>query len=257
MRSWSCFGVKSRVGSSGRRDGEPASGPFWAIVQADLGNLFRNRITYGWLLAAAFIQVIRTLGSQATVSVVVSSGLGDFIYIWALVIIGLSASAVSSEAGELADSVMSKSVTRMEYVLAKFTSRITYTLITFFMVTGLLVGLGLRLEAGDYGLLGLTSAVFLVALALVALTALGVGLSVTLPNSVTAIVTLLVLWYAMTALFPAVGLGIISPGSLLSMLPDVIRGMWNWGEGEAAVAFAGISVAATVLSSVYFHLKDI
>jgi hypothetical protein len=56
-------------------------------------------------------------------------------YIWALVIIGLAASAVSSEAGELADSILSKSVTRLDYVLAKFTSRIAYTLVSFSIVT--------------------------------------------------------------------------------------------------------------------------
>ena len=247
------------MGSLGRREGELASGPFWAIVQADLGSLFRSKITYGWLLAAAFIQVIRTFGSHAaeTVAAVVSSGLGDFVYIWALVIIGLSASSVSSEAGELADSVMSKSVTRLDYVLAKFASRISYTLVTFSLVTALLVGLGLKLEVGGYDLLGLTSAVLLVALALVTLTVLGVGFSVILPNSVMAIVTLLVLWYAMTALFPAIGLGFLSPGSLLGTLPGLIGGTWNWGEGETAIAFAGVSVAATALASAYFYLKDL
>ena len=251
--------MKSRVGSSGRPEGESALGPFWAIVQADLGSLFRSKITYGWLLAAVFIQVIRTLGSHGveTVSAVVSSGLGDFVYIWALVIIGLSASSVSSEGGELADSVMSKSVTRMDYVFAKFASRISYTLVTFSLVTALLVGLGLRLEVGDYDTLGLAAAVLLVALALVTLTALGVGLSVTMPNSVMAIVALLVLWYAMTALFPTVGLGFLSPGSLLGMLPDLVKGAWSWGEGETALAFAAVSVASTALSSAYFYLKDI
>ena len=234
-------------------------GPFWAIVQADLKNLFRSKLTYGWLLVAAFIQVIRTLGSQGseTVPAVISSGLGDFVYIWALVIIGLSASSVSSEAGELADSVMSKSVTRLDYVLAKFASRISYTLATFSLVMALLVGLGLKMETGDYDLLGLAAAVLLVALALVTLTALGVGFSVAMPNSVVAIVTLLVMWYAMTALFPAVGLGVLSPGSLVGTLPDLIKGTWNWSEAEAAVAFAAVMVAATALSSAHFYLKDI
>ena len=112
--------MKSRVGSSGQPDRELAAGPFWAIVRADMKGLFTSRITNGWLLAAAFIQVIRTLGSRGaeSVSAVVSSGLSDFVLIWALVIIGLSASSVSSEAGELADSIMSKSVTRLDYVLA-------------------------------------------------------------------------------------------------------------------------------------------
>ena len=245
------------MGSSGQSEGEFALGPFWAIVRADLRGLFRSRITYGWLLAAFFIQVIRTLGSRGTpLSEVVPSGLGDFVYIWALVIIGLSASSVSSEAGELADSVMSKSVTRWDYVLAKFASRVSYTLLTFSMVTAALVGLGVKLEVGDYDPLGLTTSVLLVALALVMLTTMGVGLSVTMSNTVVAIVTLLVLWYAMTVLFPVAGLGVLSPGSLQGMLPDLVRGVWS-SEWESAVGFGAISVGSVALSAVYFHLKDI
>ena len=223
----------------------------------DLRGLFRSRITYGWLLAALFIQVIRTLGSRGTpVSDVVPSGLGDFVYVWALVIIGLSASSVSSESGELADSILSKSVTRLDYILAKFASRAIYTLGTFSLVSALLVGLGLRLETGDYDPLGLTTAVLLVALALIMLTTLGVGLSVVMSNSVVAIVVLLVLWYAMTVIFPVVGLGLLSPGSLQGVLPDLARGVWA-SEWETALGFGAISAASVALSAAHFHLKDI
>ena len=234
-------------------------GPFWAIVQADLRGLFRSRLTYGWLLAAVFIQVVRTLGSHGTgaVSDVVSSGLSDFVYIWALVLIGLSASSVSSEAGELADSIMSKSVTRSDYVLAKFAARIAYSLVTFSVVAAVLVGLSLRLEAPDYDAFGLTSAILIVALALVTLTALGVGFSVAMPSSVTAIVALLVLWYSMTVLFPVVGLGLLSPGNLLGLLPGLIGGEFSGDVWQTAAAFAATSVASAALSSAYFYLKDI
>ncbi|MDA4128825.1 MAG: hypothetical protein OK422_05185 [Thaumarchaeota archaeon] len=251
--------MKNRVGSSGQPSRGEALAPFWAIVQADLGGLFRSRITYGWLLAAVFIQVVRTLGSRSagTTSSVVPSGLSDFVYIWSLVIIGLAASSVSSEAGELADSIMSKSVTRLDYVLAKFASRIAYTLICFSLVTAVLVGLTLRLEVGDYDALGLTSAVLLIALTLVTLTTLGVGLSIAMPNTVMAIVTLLVLWYAMTILFPVVGLDPLSPGSVLGELPGIVRGAWSWGESETVAGFVAISGVSTALSSAYFHLKDI
>jgi len=249
--------MKSLMGSSG----QPSRGraPFWAIVHADLRGLFKSRITYGWLLAAVFIQVVRTLGSRSTgtTSSVVSSGLSDFVYIWSLVIIGLAASSVSSEAGELADSILSKSVTRLDYVLAKFASRVAYTLIGFSAVTAVLVGLALRLEVNDYDALGLASAVLLVALTLVMLTILGVGLSVALPNTVMAIISLLVLWYSMTIFFPVVGLGLLSPGSLLSELPDVVKGAWGWAEWETVAGFVSVSGVSVALSSVYFHMKDI
>jgi ABC-2 type transport system permease protein len=251
--------MKNRVGSSEQPSRKEGLGPFWAILHADLRGLFRSRITYGWLLAATFIQVIRTLGSSGTgtTSSVVSSGLSDFIYIWSLVIIGLAASSVSSEAGELADSIMSKSVTRLDYVLAKFASRIAYTLISFSLVTAVLVGLALKLEVSDYNTSGLSSAILLIALTLVMLTALGVGLSIAMPNTVMSIVALLVLWYSMTFFFPVIGLDVLSPGSVLGELPGIIRGTWSLEEWETVAGFAAISGASTALSAAYFYMKDI
>ncbi len=251
--------MKNRADSSGQPSRKSSLGAFWAISEADLKGVFRSRITYGWLLAAVFIQVIRTLSSQATATApaVVSSGLSDFVYIWALVLIGLAASSVSSEAGELADSIMSKSVTRLDYVLAKFASRIAYTLLTFSLVTAVLVGLALRLEGGGADSLGLSSAILVVALTMAMLTALGVGLSIAMPNSVMAIVTLLVLWYSMTFFFPALGLGVLSPGDLMDRLPAIARGAWTIGDWETVAGFLAISAASTALSSAYFYLKDI
>jgi ABC-2 type transport system permease protein len=251
--------MKSRAGFSERPRRGEALGPFWAIVHADLRGLFRSRITYVWLLAATFIQVVRTLGSSGTgtTSMVVSSGLSDFIYIWSLVIIGLAASSVSSEAGELADSIMSKSVTRLDYVLAKFVSRIAYTLISFSVVTAVLIGLALRLEVGDYNAYGLASAILLIALTLVMLTSVGVGLSIAMPSTVTSIVALLVLWYSMTIFFPVIGLGVLSPGSVLGMLPAIVKGAWGSGEWETVAGLVAISGASAVLSSAYFYMKDI
>jgi len=247
------------MGSSGQLSRGDALAPFWAILQADLGALLRSRITYGWLLAAVFIQVLRTLGSRSagTTSAVVSSGFSDFIYIWSLVIIGLAASSVSSEAGELADSIMSKSVTRLDYVLAKFASRIAYTLIGFSVVTAALKRHALRLEVADYSAPGLASAILLTALTLAMLTVMGVGLSIVMPSTVMAIVTLLVLWYSMTVFFPVVGLGSASPGSMVGMLPDVVKGVWGWEQWETVAVFAAISGASTALSSAYFYMKDI
>jgi hypothetical protein len=152
---------------------------------------------------------------------------------------------------------MSKSVTRLDYVLAKFASRIAYTLLTFALVTAVLVGLALRLEGGVVDAAGLWSAVLVVALTLAMLTALGVGLSVAMPNSVTAIVTLLVLWYGMAFFFPALGLGVLSPSDLMSRLPAIAGGAWSAEDWETVAGFLAISAASTALSTAYFYLKDI
>jgi hypothetical protein len=125
------------------------------------------------------------------------------------------------------------------------------------LVTAVLVGLALRLEVSDYDAYGLASAILLIALTLVMLTVVGVGLSIAMPSTVTSIVALLVLWYSMTIFFPVIGLGVLSPGSLLGELPAIAKGAWGWGEWETVAGFVAISGAATALSSAYFHKKDI
>ena len=129
--------------SSGQFEFRKRLSPFLAIMEADLGSLFRSKLTYGWLIAALFLEVIRVLGSrsQGKTSGVIGAGLSDFVLIWSVIIIGLTASAVSSEAGEFADSIMSKSVTRFDYLLAKFSSRIVYVLSVFGAITFVLVAI--------------------------------------------------------------------------------------------------------------------
>ncbi len=141
--------------------------------------------------------------------------------------------------------------------LGKFASRIAYTLIGFSLVTVVLVGLSLKLEKSDYNDWGLVGAVLLVALMLVTLTTLGVGLSIAMPSTVVAIVTLLLVWYSMTIFFPALGLDILSPGNIAGKLPDIVKGTWSLADWESVAGFIGISVASTALSSAYFYMKDI
>ncbi len=76
-----------------------------------------------------------------------------------------------------------------------------------------------------------------------------------MPNTVMAIVALLVLWYSMTFFFPVVGLGFVSPGSMLGNLPGIIKGAWSWGTGRPLAGFLAISGASTALSSAYFHIE--
>lgn len=247
------------MGSSERLSLKDALTPFSAIMQADLESLLKSKITYGWLTAAVFLQVIRVLSSApfGKMSRIVTEGLSDFIYIWSMIIIGLSASAISSETGELADSIMSKSVKRSDYILAKFSSRIIYTLLIYSVVTTVLVGASLKMLDNNYEAYGLISAILFVALALILLTTVGVTLSTVIPNTVIAIVALLVLWYSMTFFFPLLDLEVLSPSKLMNWLPDIIQGLWNGEEWKMAAGFAVTSIVFIALSTLYFSIKDL
>ena len=227
-------------------------------MQADLSSLFKSKLTYGWLIAALFLEVVRVLGgmSRGNTSNVIGAGFSDFLLIWSLIIIGLTASAVSSEAGEFADSIMSKSVTRFDYLFAKFSARILYVLSIFAVVALVLVGLSITLLNADYTVYGLTFSILLVILALVTLTIMGVAVSAVAPNTIVAIISLLVIWYFMTFLFAPIQLDVLSPGSLASGLPMDIKGVWSADEWKTVVGYFSISLVATTLATAYFYIKD-
>lgn len=232
--------------------------PFTAIMGADLSSLFKSKLTYGWLIAALFLEVVRVLGGRSggNTSNVIGAGFSDFLLIWSLIIIGLTASAVSSESGEFADSIMSKSVTRFDYLFAKFCARIVYILSVFGAVALILIGLSVRLLNRDYSVDGLTFSILLVALALVTLTIMGVGISAVAPNTVIAIISLLIIWYFMTFLLPPIELSFLSPGSLAAGLPMDIKGLWSTNEWKTVVGYLSISLVTITLATVYFYFKD-
>ena len=233
--------------------------PFLAIVQADLGRLFKNRITYGWLIVGIFLQVIRVLSAPAITgtSIIIVQGLTDFIYIWSMLIIGISASAVSSETGELADSIMSKSVKRYDYIFAKFTSRVIYVMTIYLAITAVLVGIALRLMDNNHEVAGLVVTILFVALALIMQIVIGVTLSTLFSNTVISIILLLILWYSMLILFPIIDLGFLAPSDLMIQLENVIQGVWSGEEWKTSAGYTLITTVSIVLTTAYFSSKDL
>ena len=233
--------------------------PFLAIVEADLGNLFKTRLTYGWLIVGIFLQVIRVLSAPPILgsSTIIVQGLSDFIFIWSMLIIGITASAVSSEIGELADSIMSKSVKRYDYILAKFSSRVIYVMTIYGAITAVLVGLALRMMDNNHEVHELMVTILFVALVLIMLTVIGVTLSTLVSNTVISIISLLILWYAMVFLFPILDLGFLAPGDLMIQLEDVLQGVWSGEEWKTSAVYSSITIISIVLSTVYFNMKDL
>ncbi len=233
--------------------------PFLAIVEADLGNLFKTRLTYGWLIVGIFLQVIRVLSAPPILgsSTIIVQGLSDFIFIWSMLIIGITASAVSSETGELADSIMSKSVKRYDYILAKFSSRVIYVMTIYGAITAVLVGMALRMMDNNHEVAELVVAILFVALALIMLTVIGVTLSTLVSNTVISIISLLILWYSMVFLFPIIDLGFLAPSDLMIQLESVIQGVWSGEEWMTSTGYSIITILSIALATIYFSIKDL
>jgi len=233
--------------------------PFLAMTQADLEGMVKSKIVWGWIVAALFLQVIRSLSSGTMgASFTITEGLSDFIFIWSMIIIGITGSAVSSESGELADSLLSKAVKRHEYILAKFCSRVALVFTIYLGISTVLAGLTMRIGVNDIEIYGLSFSILVVALVLIMLTTMGVTFSTIFPNTVVSIVALLVVWYSMTFFFSLIDeIKFLSPSYLIGELPKIIQGNWSGTEWKIVSGFSLMSIAFLAVSLLYFSRKDV
>ena len=233
--------------------------PFLAMTQADLEGMVKSKIVWGWIVAALFLGVIRSLSSWTMgASFTITEGLSDFIFIWSMIIIGITGSAVSSESGELADSLLSKAVKRHEYILAKFCSRVILVFTIYLGISTFLAGLTMRIGVNDIEIYGLSFSILVVALVVIMLTTMGVTFSTIFPNTVMSIVALLGVWYSMTFFFSLIDeIEFLSPSYLIGELPRIIQGNWSGTEWKIVSGFSLMSIAFVAVSLLYFSRKDV
>ena len=247
------------MGSSEQSNLKEKITPFLTMTQADLEGMVKSKIVWGWIVAALFLELIRILSSQTIeASITITQGLSDFIFIWSMIIIGITGSAVSSESGELADSLLSKAVKRHEYILAKFCSRIVLVFTIYAGISTVLAGLTMRTGVNDIEIYGLSFSILVVALVLSMLTTMGVTFSTLFPNTIVSIVALLVVWYSMTFFFSLIDeIAFLSPSYLIGELPKIIQGNWSGTEWKIVSGFSLMSITFLAVSLLYFSSKDV
>lgn len=247
------------MGSSERSNLKEKITPFLAMTQADLEGMVKSKIVWGWIVAALFLEVMRSVGSGTMgASFTITEGLSDFVFIWSMIIIGITGSAVSSESGELADSLLSKAVKRHEYILAKFCSRVALVFTIYLGISTVLAGLTMRIGVNDIEIYGLSFSILVVALVLIMLTTMGVTFSTIFPNTIVSIVALLVVWYSMTFFFSLIDeIKFLSPSYLIGELPKIIQGNWSGTEWKIVSGFSLMCIAFLAVSLLYFSRKDV
>lgn len=123
--------------------------PYWAVLQADVHLTLRSWIYRSWL----FVSVAASVGYLLYHIGLHQKGLIQFASTWVsdlirgtllgsmTLIIVLTAGTISSERGTMADSVLSRGISRHQYFLGKLHSRLL-TILGTFVVMGLLMAAG-------------------------------------------------------------------------------------------------------------------
>ncbi|TAJ21037.1 MAG: hypothetical protein EPO65_02220 [Dehalococcoidia bacterium] len=235
---------------------------FLAILRYDLGLLFRSWITRIWIpllvAPALFLVVVAANENELASETFALYVRAVLIPISGIAIAVLGTGAISGESGVLADGILSRSVTRTEYISAKIVARLGFAatvtlgaLIPFVYLIG-------RYAEPDTSWAGVFVGLMIVLLLLLFLGAIGITLSTILSN---VLLATLILFLGVTlsgAALQFLGLTWMSATAVLLELPATFRGETNWWELlRVFLVFSTLTAAAVGTSFAVFRRRDL
>jgi len=241
--------------------------PYWAVLQADMQQTRGSWVYRIWVL----VPVLSALGCvlyryglahEAGIVQPASRLVADLLR-WTLLgsvslVVVLSAGSISAERGTMADSVLSRGISRHQYFLGKMHSRLAVVLVTFWLLSLAVLVAALFLLHEDVSLVGSLVALTTISALLVAVISCGVTVSALCNTTVLGIALLWVLLYGggfALSLLPA---HYPSPARLLANLPYMVKGYYDSQMVLHLIAGAlGVSLFAAVVGLVHFARRDI
>jgi ABC-2 type transport system permease protein len=247
--------------------------PYWAVLQTDLRATLRSWVYRLWLLmmlVAVGGYVLFKLGmakaGEFQPASVQTDDLLRALAIGSLSLISLLAvSAVSSERGTIADSVLSRGISRYQYFLAKWHARLAVILATFVSVGGLVLmaylllfnetvtggGSNLTLHGGVVGLI-------LLAAGLAVVVSWGVTIGALSNGTVLGITLFWIAIFGGLLVSSQLPPGYPNPQRTLDGLRNVLRGEYaTTAVNEFVLACVGLSVLGAGVGLVGFARRDV
>lgn len=241
--------------------------PYWAVLQADLQQTLHSWVYRTWVLVCLLaaggyllyrIGVYREAGIIQPASHLISDLLRWTVLGSVALIVPLTAGSISSERGTMADSILSRGISRYQYFLGKWHARLAAVLGTF-LVMGLAAVIGsFCFLHEDLSLVGSLVALLTIAVLLALVTTCGVTCSAVFNSTALGIA---VLWFVLygagfaLSLLPA---SYPSPERALSSLPFTFRGHYDLESLGRLVAWAaGTSLVSAAIGLLYFSRRDV
>ncbi len=232
------------------------------LLRLDVEQMARSWLVRAWivlLVAPAGFAVVVAATEQELASETLAAYMAVVLapLSW-LVVAVLSASAVSGEANVIADSILSRSVTRRAYIWSKISARLGVFLGVYVAVTVPLAYLVLRYAENDAQIEGVAWGLLMVASLLVFLAAFGIALSAIFRSMLSSVLTVLVATLASGAALQFLTVDWMSTTAVVSKLPETFRGEMPVSEHvRVLIVFGVLSVVAIASGISYFHRRDL
>ena len=235
---------------------------FLAILRYDTGQLARSWLVRIWvaLLAAPALFLVVVAANKGELASETLAAYLRAVYapLSGIAVAVLAVGAVAGEAPVIADSILSKSVTRIEYISAKIVARLGVTLGVFLVVIVPFAYLVIRYAVPDTSTGGVVVGLFMVASLLSFLAAVGITLSIMQRNVLVAVLILLVGVVSSGVVLQFLGLTWMSATAVINELPHTFRGETPiWDEVRVLFIFVALTAAAMFSSFWLFRRKDL
>lgn len=241
--------------------------PYCAVFQADFNATLRSWVYRVWVsvsILAATGYLLYRLGAykEAHLVQIASAFVSDLLR-WTVLgsvtlIVVLAAGSISAERGTMADSILSRGISRHQYFLGKWHARLAAVLLTFLVMSALVLTSGLFFLHEDLSLTGSLFALATVAALLAAVVTCGVTVSAMATSTVMAIAVVWVVLYGggfALSLLPGHWL---TPDQALQYLPNILRGNYDPDALSQLIGWCGgVSVAVAVVGMIAFARRDV
>jgi ABC-2 type transport system permease protein len=241
--------------------------PYWAVFQADVRLTLHSWVFRTWVIVSVLATVgyliysygvLREAGIRQPASRLVSDLLRWTLLGSVTLIIVMTAGCISSERGTMADSVLSRGISRYQYFFGKWHARLA-TILSTFLVLGAFTLLGsFFLLHDDLSLSGSLVALATVGVLLAAVISCGVAVSSMTNSSVLGIAILWLTLYGGGFVLSIVPAKLPLPDWSLANLTFILQGFYDLHTlGRIALWSAGVSSAAALVGLVYFSRRDV
>jgi ABC-2 type transport system permease protein len=245
--------------------------PYWAVLQTDVRQTVRSWVYRLWVLmtvlaAGGFLLYRVGLHREAGIIQSAATQCGDLFRMMvvgslALVVV-LAVSAISAEKGTVADSVLSRGISRYQYFLAKWHSRLVVVTVTFAVLgAGVLLSGYLLFKAdaeSDLTFTGGLAAVFAIAAVLAVIVTWGVVIGAMTNGTVLGITVFWLVLYGAGFLLSLLPEPWPSPDRELGRLKFVLRGQFNEALlGNLLLVSLALCLFASVVGLIGFNRRDV
>lgn len=241
--------------------------PYWAVFQADVRQTLASWVYRIWVLvfvlvAVGYLLSRRGLAAEAGIvqpaSLLVSDVLRWIIMGSVTLVIVLTAGSISSERGTMADSILSRGISRYQYFLGKLQARLFTVLGTFVALSLAALVSSTFLLHEDLSLMGSVVGLIVVVCLMTAVVTVGVSVSAMSSSTVMGITVVWIALYGTGFILMMLPESYPSPDRMLHRLPHVLRGYYDWSVVLRLVGWSlGGSLAVALVGLGYFSRRDV